>query len=918
MPPLRRPRRRLARCCLICCAVTVGILHIPLVAAIYSATRSWRRAPASRQQYDDADSAPRPPARSPTPPPPESHSTVGASQHQRGAGRSTAAGNPTTPPTRRRVLSDAEEDTAAAAALRRLSPLEAAQGGAESGAAASWGLQSALDDGGGTGTASPLLDRMELLRLGAAVAPPVLRFGDGLGVPEVSVVVPLFGSDGGSAPAEDGQGWFGALQGLYASEGPEWVTSFEVVAVPRRGELAPPWLRRWPLLRVARRRGGSVGVSDSIAAAWRDGAAAATADRVLLLLGDAAPAAPGFITEMLRAHRAAGRVGDSGGSPRPAAVSPRVITGGPQPHPKRAKRCLSGCTLSSFGAAAAEGMDSDPVLHRRWAGLNTQDSRVTRVDAAPGLLVVPQCFIADKALVLNTSEAVPPLGSPALSLSGASADAWALAASASLRAVQQGGAVRVTPNAECHALRDAQDAAEGGPHLSTMPEAFRVQWGPVLAAPRDPHVRVVWDTFCIKCFGFTNEVMHYVVPLERLAPVKSQQGADCFCPGTPLYFTQALRRLHSPKGWERRFRSQRDQWERGGEVVVWVSHKDPGSFSKHYGALGRRPDYIVGRSMYEFTRVDPAWIPKANDADLADEIWVPSAFVHAVFKANGIQESKLVVVPEPVDVHFFDPRVTQPYLLPARFQGWRAASTHPSPPSFNESAPPYSLRKNYKFLSVFKWEERKGWDVLLDAYFKTFTARDPVSLYLLCYLWEDADSRNPKRILGLVRGHAKQLGLDLAQLPHVEVITEQLSEADMARVYRSCDAFVMPTRGEGWGLPIIQAMAMGMPAIATNWSGNVDFMRPGASLLLRVDRLAPVPQGTPYGTAEGKVWAEPSSAHLAELMRRLVSAPEWGCEVGRKARHLIVANYADEVIAEVVKRRLDAIRDIVLAKRRRR
>ena len=111
----------------------------------------------------------------------------------------------------------------------------------------------------------------------------------------------------------------------------------------------------------------------------------------------------------------------------------------------------------------------------------------------------------------------------------------------------------------------------------------------------------------------------------------------------------------------------------------------------------------------------------------------------------------------------------------------------------------------------------------------------------------------------------------------------------MVRLYRSVDAFAMPTRGEGWGLPIIQvfdwarffyivvrckcmilrvtaffvsfslacvvplsnppppphpqAMSMALPAIATNWSGNVDFMRSDNSMLLDVDRIEKLPAG---------------------------------------------------------------------------
>jgi glycosyltransferase involved in cell wall biosynthesis len=51
-----------------------------------------------------------------------------------------------------------------------------------------------------------------------------------------------------------------------------------------------------------------------------------------------------------------------------------------------------------------------------------------------------------------------------------------------------------------------------------------------------------------------------------------------------------------------------------------------------------------------------------------------------------------------------------------------------------------------------------------------------------------------------------------------------VAQRDMPSVYRSMDCFVLATRGEGWGRPIAEAMAMGLPAIATAWSGPTEFM----------------------------------------------------------------------------------------------
>ena len=51
-----------------------------------------------------------------------------------------------------------------------------------------------------------------------------------------------------------------------------------------------------------------------------------------------------------------------------------------------------------------------------------------------------------------------------------------------------------------------------------------------------------------------------------------------------------------------------------------------------------------------------------------------------------------------------------------------------------------------------------------------------------------------------------------------------MSKGDLRALYARADVFVLPTRGEGWGLPAVEAMAMAVPVIATNFSGPTEFM----------------------------------------------------------------------------------------------
>jgi glycosyltransferase involved in cell wall biosynthesis len=133
---------------------------------------------------------------------------------------------------------------------------------------------------------------------------------------------------------------------------------------------------------------------------------------------------------------------------------------------------------------------------------------------------------------------------------------------------------------------------------------------------------------------------------------------------------------------------------------------------------------------------------------------------------------------------------------------------------------------NYAFLSIFKWEHRKGpckntlvvikfhshpycyltgWDVLLEAYFNEFSPTDDVVLYIHTYLYLEAEPRNESRIRQIIVDYAKdKFKLSVGQLPSFVVLVDEMKESDMPKLYKAVDAYVMPSRGEGWGLPALE------------------------------------------------------------------------------------------------------------------
>ncbi len=111
-----------------------------------------------------------------------------------------------------------------------------------------------------------------------------------------------------------------------------------------------------------------------------------------------------------------------------------------------------------------------------------------------------------------------------------------------------------------------------------------------------------------------------------------------------------------------------------------------------------------------------------------------------------------------------------------------------------------------------------------------------------------------------------------ARHPNVVVMDRHLPRRDLWALMRASDAVVSLHRAEGYGLAVAEAMALGRPVVATNWSGVTDFMHgPGCHPV--VYRLIPArdPQGT-YDLA-GATWAEADVGEAAAALRRIADDP---------------------------------------------
>ena len=128
---------------------------------------------------------------------------------------------------------------------------------------------------------------------------------------------------------------------------------------------------------------------------------------------------------------------------------------------------------------------------------------------------------------------------------------------------------------------------------------------------------------------------------------------------------------------------------------------------------------------------------------------------------------------------------------------------------------------------------------------------------------------------------------------------------EVAGLVRAADCYVSPHRAEGFGLTVAEAMALGVPVIATDYSGTVDFVSEDVGFPLRYRLVELDRDYGPY--AKGAIWSDPSRAHLEELLRAVVANPRETAARGQRARARIIEAYSATAVGRRIRQRLATI-----------
>ncbi|MBX2989653.1 MAG: glycosyltransferase [Bacteroidetes bacterium] len=391
---------------------------------------------------------------------------------------------------------------------------------------------------------------------------------------------------------------------------------------------------------------------------------------------------------------------------------------------------------------------------------------------------------------------------------------------------------------------------------------------------------VLWFAPFYNPSGYASEAIQFVESLSNEVPLRIYHAntiySSQFVAGLPADTRTTLQQLDYTRSLNGLPFKDQSFWADGPIVVC---HQNPLGFFRNKDSA-----YCIGRTMFETDRIPEEWVERCNQMD---EVWVPTEFNMQTFAKSGVSRQKLMKIPGSINSRLFDPATT---------------------PAFG-----IENTKQFNFLSVFEWSARKGWDILLRAYFSEFSASDDVCLFLRTSFPMHPDLRVRDEVMRRVREFADRLGRERSSLPAIEVIDDQIATSELPALYKTFDAFVLPSRGEGWGRPFMEAMAMELPVIGTDWSGNTEFMNQANSYLIKSDGLCDVDKmENPIYT--GHKWANPSINHLRKLMRHVIEHQEEAKEKGRQARRDIVEHYSQTRVSEIIINRLNEIKTAIVSR----
>lgn len=280
------------------------------------------------------------------------------------------------------------------------------------------------------------------------------------------------------------------------------------------------------------------------------------------------------------------------------------------------------------------------------------------------------------------------------------------------------------------------------------------------------------------------------------------------------------------------------------------------------------PEFFRDKYTILFLMWESEFLPEKlkKNVTLFNEIWTASSYCQKLFKK--IFDGDIIVVPHPIEVDLKPIQNQNPTIF------------------FNEN--------KFSYLFIFSYHssiERKNPFFLIEAFTKAFGNNQDVELVI---------KTNGAKYF---KSAERKLSQARANQKNITIIDFDLDRNEINHLINNCDCYVSMHHSEGYGLTLAEAMCLSKPTIATNYSGNTQFMNENNSFL--VDYQLGLIENPDANFGPKTMWANPIIEDTIKKLKEVYKNPDLRKEKAKNAQLFVKEKLSFYAVGSIMKNRLN-------------